>query len=354
MTPTADTAQHPEVSEISDLTEGLLSPSRTAEVQQHLAQCDLCSEVRDSLEEIRGLLGTMPDPEPMPEDIAARIDAALAAEAHPTPSTEDEPVVVSRETTTGEGAPSSRTATGSAPETGSATAPDRPAGRSSAATGPGRRPARRRRRTVVLGTAFGAAVIGMSVFFLQSLSPSGDASKSVTDGGVSAADSSAPAYADGTLEAQVRDLLGDETSQQSPGVKKVPPEADTKSSSEALTPEAEPSRSPMKAPVVAVPPVCRRPPAAPRRPSPSTRGRTGERTPISSSFRTRATPHAFRPMSWPPPAWTPPRSLPVNCCSHAPTTAPEGRPRPPRRVRECISRRIRWVGCESLTDPVGS
>lgn len=83
MTPTADTAQHPEVSEISDLTEGLLAPSRTAEVQQHLAQCDLCSEIRDSLEEIRGLLGAMPDPEPMPEDIAARIDAALAAEAAP-------------------------------------------------------------------------------------------------------------------------------------------------------------------------------------------------------------------------------------------------------------------------------
>ncbi|MCQ1576976.1 hypothetical protein NNW97_08645, partial [Streptomyces parvus] len=91
MTPTADTAQHPEVSEISDLAEGLLAPSRTAEVQQHLTECDLCAEVRDSLEEIRGLLGTMPDPEPMPEDIAARIDAALAAEARPTPSTENEP-----------------------------------------------------------------------------------------------------------------------------------------------------------------------------------------------------------------------------------------------------------------------
>ncbi|MFF8295651.1 anti-sigma factor family protein [Streptomyces globisporus] len=252
MTPTADTAQHPEVSEISDLTEGLLAPSRTAEVQQHLAECDLCAEVRDSLEEIRGLLGAMPDAEPMPEDIAARIDAALAAEARPTPSTENEPVVVSRETTTAEGATTDRTATRSASVTGSAPAPDHPAGRSSAATGPGRRPTRRR-RTVVLGTAFGAAVIGMSVFFLQSLAPSGDASTSDTDSGVSAADSSAPAYADGTLEAQVRDLIGDEASQKSPGVKKVPPEADTKSSSEALTPEAEPSRSPMKAPVVAVP-----------------------------------------------------------------------------------------------------
>ncbi|GGP39962.1 anti-sigma factor family protein [Streptomyces sindenensis] len=254
MKPTADTAQHPEVSEISDLTEGLLTPSRTAELQQHLAECDLCAEVRNSLEEIRGLLGTMPDPEPMPEDIAARIDAALAAEARPASSTEDEPVVVSRETTTDEGATVGRTTTGAASVCGSTTAPDRPAGRSSAATGPGRRPARRRRRTVVLGTAFGAAVIGMSVFFLQNLTPSDDAAKSVTDSGVSAADSSAPVYADGTLEAQVRDLLGDEASQESPGAKKVPPEADTKSSNEALTPEAEPSRSPMKAPAVAVPP----------------------------------------------------------------------------------------------------
>ncbi|MFE3527736.1 anti-sigma factor family protein [Streptomyces sp. NPDC059144] len=254
MTSTADTAQHPEVSEISDLTEGLLSPSRAAEVRQHLAGCDLCAEVQDSLEEIRGLLGTMPAPEPMPDDIAARIDAALAAEARPAAPTEDEPVVVTRETTTEEDATTSRTASGSTSVSGSATAPDRPAGRSSAATGPGRRPARRRKRAVVLGTAFGAAVIGMSVFFLQSVAPSGDAAKSVTDGGVSAADSSAPAYADGTLEAQVQDLLGAEASQESPGVKKVPPEADTKSSSEALTPEAEPSRSPMKAPVVAVPP----------------------------------------------------------------------------------------------------
>ncbi|MFE7338738.1 hypothetical protein ACFU77_27960, partial [Streptomyces fimicarius] len=101
MTSTADTAQHPEVSQISDLTEGLLSPSRTVEVQQHVAGCDLCSEVRDSLEEIRGLLGTMPAPEPMPDDIAARIDAALAAEARSTAPV-DEPVVVSRETTTTE------------------------------------------------------------------------------------------------------------------------------------------------------------------------------------------------------------------------------------------------------------
>ncbi|MFD4026036.1 anti-sigma factor family protein [Streptomyces sp. NPDC058576] len=260
MTSTDDTAQHPEVSEISDLTEGLLSPSRTAEVRQHLAECDLCAEILDSLEEIRGLLGTMPAPEPMPEDIAARIDAALAAEAGSTPPTEDEPLVVSRETTSDESATTTSTVSGASAVSGGATAPDRPAGRSSAATGPGRRPTRRRKRAVVLGTAFGAAVIGMSVFFLQAVAPSGDAAKSAADNGVSAADSGAPAYADGTLETQVHHLLGDgdEAGPESPGVKKVPPEADTKSTSEALTPDAEASRSPMKAPVVDVPPCVQR------------------------------------------------------------------------------------------------
>ncbi|MFE1369657.1 anti-sigma factor family protein [Streptomyces anulatus] len=254
MTSTADTAQHPEVSEISDLTEGLLSPSRAAEVRQHVAGCDLCSEVRGSLEEIRDLLGTMPAPEPMPEDIAARIDAALAAEVRPTAPAVDEPVVVSRETTTAEDITTDRATSESASRSIGVPSPSRPAGRSSAATGPGRRPARRRRRTVVLGTAFGAAVIGMSVFFLQSIAPSGDSSKTAADSGVSAVESGAHAYADGTLESQVQDLLGGRASQESPGAKKVPPGADTKSTSEAVTPDTEASRSPLKAPAVVVPP----------------------------------------------------------------------------------------------------
>ncbi|MFH9134883.1 anti-sigma factor family protein [Streptomyces sp. NPDC017524] len=254
MTSAADTAQHPEVSEISDLTEGLLTPSRATAVQQHITGCDLCSEVQDSLAEIRGLLGTMPTPEPMPEDIVARIDAALAAEARPTAPAADEPVVVSRETTTAEDTTADRATREPAPRSGGASVQDRPAGRSSAATGPGRRPSRPRRRAVVLGTAFGAAIIGMSVFFLQSIAPSGDSSKTAVDSGVSAGESRAHTYADGTLESQVRDLLGRGAAQESPGAKKVPPGADTKSTSEALTPDAEASRSPLKAPAVAVPP----------------------------------------------------------------------------------------------------
>ncbi|PCG83302.1 hypothetical protein CIB93_25125 [Streptomyces sp. WZ.A104] len=261
MTPTADTAQHPEVFEISDLTEGLLSPSRAEEVLRHIAGCDLCAEVRDSLDEIRGLLGTLPDPEPMPEDVATRIDAALAAEARPSAPTVDEPVNVSRETETGEARVGAAEAAGTAISRGASvgsgsgtSAPDRPAGRPSALTGPGRRPARRRRRAAILGTAFGAAFVGMSVFLLQSLDLTGDSSPTMADRGVSASDSGAHAYTDGTLEAQVQDLIGDEASQASPGVKKVPPNADTKSTGEAFSPESEISKNPMKVPAVAVPP----------------------------------------------------------------------------------------------------
>lgn len=54
MTSTTDMAGHPDVAEISDLTEGLLAPSRTADVRQHLDECELCADVFASLEEIRG------------------------------------------------------------------------------------------------------------------------------------------------------------------------------------------------------------------------------------------------------------------------------------------------------------
>lgn len=80
MTSTTDTAEHPEITEISELAEGLLPPTRTTDVQQHLDGCALCADVLASLEEIRGTLGAVSDPPRMPEEIASRIDAALAFE----------------------------------------------------------------------------------------------------------------------------------------------------------------------------------------------------------------------------------------------------------------------------------
>ncbi|MCX2967964.1 MULTISPECIES: anti-sigma factor family protein [Streptomyces] len=72
---------HPEVDELSALSEGLLPPQDTVAIRRHLALCPLCADVLSSLEEIRSALGTLPGPVRMPEDVAGRIDAALAAEA---------------------------------------------------------------------------------------------------------------------------------------------------------------------------------------------------------------------------------------------------------------------------------
>ncbi|THA71893.1 hypothetical protein E6P78_04795 [Streptomyces sp. A0958] len=252
MTSTADTAQHPDVSEISDLTEGLLSETRAAEVRGHTAGCDLCTDVLASLEEIRGLLSDLPAPEPMPADVAARIDAALADEAR-TRTEPDAVDDVSRET---EPRPI-------APEP-----PDRPTGHPRAATGPGRRPGRRRRRTTVLATALGAAaMVGVSVLLLQNVS----VSQSNADAGALRREATAPAnnaqaFSQSTLAGQVHDLLSsgtDATSPQNSSGKEQAPSVGAKSSSQTDPSDSQPSNSqpsdsvvpesPLRSPAVTIP-----------------------------------------------------------------------------------------------------
>ncbi|MET9957986.1 hypothetical protein ABZ128_02675 [Streptomyces sp. NPDC006326] len=189
MTPTTGTIRHPEVSEISDLTEGLLSPVRTAEVRRHLAECDLCADVLASLEEIRSLLGTLPGPPRMPADVSGRIDAALAAEAlldstTPGSAPGDAPRAprdVSRET--------------SAATAGPAT--PRPAGHPVGATGPGRR--RARRRIAVLTGLAGAAVCALGIFLAGNLLGPNEPDTAARN---SATSSSAEAPVDGGYTAQ--------------------------------------------------------------------------------------------------------------------------------------------------------
>ncbi|MEU6481339.1 zf-HC2 domain-containing protein [Streptomyces sp. NPDC047017] len=181
MTSTTDTAGHPDVTEISDLTEGLLTPARAEELHRHLAVCAACAEVHASLEEIRGLLGALPQPQAMPDDVAARIDAALAAESDGS----------------GDG-------TGVSRETAAA---DRPAGRPrTSATGPGRKPRARRgrRRIAVLGTAFTVAALGVAAVVLAAL-PGSEKPGTAVQG-----QSTAPpgTLAEGTLAGQVAHLLG--------------------------------------------------------------------------------------------------------------------------------------------------
>ncbi|MFD6417511.1 anti-sigma factor family protein [Streptomyces sp. NPDC060194] len=159
----AGPARHPEVSEIADFTEGLLPAGRAAEIRSHLDVCDACAGTRHALAEIRTLLGDLgelPAPEPMPADVAARIDAALASEAAAPAAAVD----VSRETETdGSRETSLRTASGK-----DHTATTRPLGHARAAAGPGRGSPRRRR--AVIGAALTAAAIGLGTFML----PSGD------------------------------------------------------------------------------------------------------------------------------------------------------------------------------------
>ncbi|MFJ9894050.1 anti-sigma factor family protein [Streptomyces sp. NPDC091280] len=206
MTSTTDTAGHPDVAEISDLTEGLLQPSRASEVRRHLDECELCADVHDSLEEIRGLLGTMPGPPRMPAEVASRIDAALAAEAllgATAPEALAAPTLVS----------ASRSVAGEdiATHVSRETSPlaDRPSGRAHAATGPGRRGQSRsgRRGRIVLGAVFTAAVLGAGSLFLQSSLSDHKTSDTAQGNPTSAADT----FSKGKLESEVADLLSTKT-----------------------------------------------------------------------------------------------------------------------------------------------
>ncbi|WP_405676948.1 hypothetical protein OG292_20100 [Streptomyces sp. NBC_01511] len=226
MTTTTGTTEHPDVSEISDLTEGLLSPARSVEVRVHLDGCSLCAEVYASLEEIRGLLGSLPGPPRMPADVAARVDAALAAEAllnatAPDPFVADATADVSRETSRAdEAAPDTADtaepepvatavtpgATAAAATAADAPRTDRPAGHSRAATGPGRTRRLRRRRGAILGAVFGTAAIGVSVLLFQTAS-SNDVASMKADSGASQADGSGDVFSGTGIQEKVHTLL---------------------------------------------------------------------------------------------------------------------------------------------------
>ncbi|RLV01426.1 hypothetical protein CTZ27_13085 [Streptomyces griseocarneus] len=249
MTSTTGTDEHPEVTEISALAEGALSPSRSADLREHLADCELCEEVRTSLDEIRTLLGTLPGPSRMPEDVAGRIDAALAAEAlldataaRSLDASDNEGSLVSRETAAPHSESVSRE-TAARPSEGvsretatlppedvsreTAEAPDgrtmlparvsretsvrRPTSRPSAATGPGRRrpsPGKARPRPsrlwpkALLGAACAAAALGVGVTLLLP----GDSGKQ--DRPQAVHESQSPdVLASGDLKTRVHELL---------------------------------------------------------------------------------------------------------------------------------------------------
>ncbi|MEU6392448.1 hypothetical protein [Streptomyces sp. NPDC046939] len=222
MTSTTDTAEHPEIDEISDLAEGLLPASRSAELRRHLDGCSLCADVYASLEEIRSLLGTpLPGSSRMPDDVAERIDAALAAEAlldnvapdvtdaragNDSSETEDgtrETEGDDRDTEDDARDTTAPVATGPVSrETSTAAAShstNRPSGHPHATAGPGRRARARRRRTgAALGAALAVAALGVGALLLQD----GDGKPTAKESG------RADTFAESSLDAKVSELLG--------------------------------------------------------------------------------------------------------------------------------------------------
>lgn len=185
---TTDMTGHPDVVEISDLAEGILPSARTTDVRRHLESCALCADVYASLEEVQDLLGTLAPPAAMPDDVAARIDAALAAE--PQPGVADD-AHVSRETSTPVG---------------------RPAGHPRhSSTGPGRKDRRRggRRRIAVLGAVAAAAAIGLGSVIVSSLT-GGSQSEDTAQGQQTAL---ADTFSEGHLKEKVTGLVADGSAQ---------------------------------------------------------------------------------------------------------------------------------------------
>lgn len=220
MTSTTDMAGHPDVAEISDLAEGLLPPSRSTDVRRHLDACELCADVYSSLEEIRGLLGTLPGPPRMPADVAGRIDAALAAEALLNATG---PEVADSQTPVSTPRPTAHDDSGAHVSRETSTPADRPAGRPRApSTGPGRKGRTRngRRRIAVLGTVFTVAALGLGSVLLSSL---GDG-KPPHDTAGGPQTTAADTFSEGKLEKQVTDLLA---ASQSKGGSRTPLGAET-------------------------------------------------------------------------------------------------------------------------------
>ncbi|MEV4944469.1 hypothetical protein [Streptomyces sp. NPDC053755] len=141
----------------------------------------------------------------MPADIAGRIDAALAAEALLDATAPDRDGHVSRETESVQ-----REAPPSAPRA------DRPVGRPRGATGPGRPGKAGRRRVAALGAAFGAAALGLSLFFAQGgvQTLSGESGDKKSDAAVS--DTAGARFAGEPVEARVQALLQPDTPLRAP------------------------------------------------------------------------------------------------------------------------------------------
>ncbi|MEU8512659.1 hypothetical protein AB0C76_13860 [Kitasatospora sp. NPDC048722] len=204
--PTASPGSHPSVDELADLAEELIGDAAAEALHRHLAGCAECRETADALGEVRALLGGVEAP-PMPADVAARLDAAVAEEA------------ARREAAEGpqEAPGSTRGPAAPTPPSRPATAPVAPPARAAGATGPGRPRSRRRRFALLLGAAAALAAIGLGGALLYPAdsgsheAASSAAAPSTADAGHSSKGEHAlgggTEYRDDQLAAQVQKLL---------------------------------------------------------------------------------------------------------------------------------------------------
>ena len=81
MSADATGAGHLDATVLADLTEGLLAPADAAAAERHLAGCAACRGVHDQLDRVVSLLRDAREAGPMPADVVARLDAALAGES---------------------------------------------------------------------------------------------------------------------------------------------------------------------------------------------------------------------------------------------------------------------------------
>ncbi|MEV7020666.1 hypothetical protein [Kitasatospora sp. NPDC093558] len=237
---------HPSVDELADLAEDLIEDPGTVEaLHRHLAGCADCRETADALGEVRALLGEVEAP-PMPADVVARLDAALAEEAARRDAAEGP--YEAPASTRGPAAPTPP----SRPATAPATAPVAPPARAAGATGPGRPRPRRRRVGLLLGVAAALAAIGLGGALLYP-ADSGSHNAATTAAAPSTADAGHSSkaehalgagtdYRDDQLAAQVQQLLA-----RSGAIVGSPPNGVAKPSAAApaegrqpLTPEATP------------------------------------------------------------------------------------------------------------------
>ncbi|MFB7946768.1 anti-sigma factor family protein [Kitasatospora phosalacinea] len=81
---------HPGPDALADLAEDLLPPEQAAPLLAHLDDCPACAEDFALLRELPDLLADTPVPA-MPQDLADRLTAALAAESAARTETRPQP-----------------------------------------------------------------------------------------------------------------------------------------------------------------------------------------------------------------------------------------------------------------------